>query len=253
MKTLIKSAIIGLALAGVAQATPTSSYVTQNVTQTATDGGTNFTFYQFNSSLGNLTAVELILQSSTIQGNFTLTRGSGTGTVTITSTSGGIFIEGAQGSGLYVDGLAIENSYASSPVLLNRTPSGNQNLTPGASSKTFSINGTSQSLISSATAVSLGSDFSLSYYSGNALSSFNYLVSTVIPFVSSSAGTAGASVSTNNALSPTSLTLRYAYTPSSGPSAVPEPGQVAASLLLLGGIGGYVFIKRGRKPAVADA
>ncbi len=45
--------------------------------------------------------------------------------------------------------------------------------------------------------------------------------------------------------------------PSSGgggdPAAVPEPGQVAASLLLLVGIGGYVFIKRRKtaKPAVA--
>lgn len=36
------------------------------------------------------------------------------------------------------------------------------------------------------------------------------------------------------------------------PSAVPEPGQVAASLLLLGGIGGYVFLKR-RKNAIAQA
>lgn len=38
-----------------------------------------------------------------------------------------------------------------------------------------------------------------------------------------------------------------------GSAAVPEPGQVAASLLLLGGIGGYVFIKRRKaaKPAVA--
>jgi hypothetical protein len=33
-----------------------------------------------------------------------------------------------------------------------------------------------------------------------------------------------------------------------GTAAVPEPGQVAASLLLLSGIGGYVFLKR-RKPA----
>ena len=30
------------------------------------------------------------------------------------------------------------------------------------------------------------------------------------------------------------------------PSTVPEPGQVAASLLLLAGIGGYVFLKRRR-------
>ena len=40
------------------------------------------------------------------------------------------------------------------------------------------------------------------------------------------------------------------FTPS---AAVPEPGQVAASLLLLAGIGGYVFVKRRKtaKPAVA--
>ena len=41
-----------------------------------------------------------------------------------------------------------------------------------------------------------------------------------------------------------------------GSAAVPEPGQVAASLLLLGGIGGYVFLKRRKaaqstEPAVA--
>jgi hypothetical protein len=35
---------------------------------------------------------------------------------------------------------------------------------------------------------------------------------------------------------------------------VPEPGQVAASLLLLSGIGGYVFLKRRKaaKPALAQ-
>jgi hypothetical protein len=37
-------------------------------------------------------------------------------------------------------------------------------------------------------------------------------------------------------------------------AAVPEPGQVAASLLLLGGIGGYAFLKRRKaKPAAATA
>jgi hypothetical protein len=34
-------------------------------------------------------------------------------------------------------------------------------------------------------------------------------------------------------------------------AAVPEPGQVAASLLLLGGIGGYVFLKRRKAAKVA--
>jgi hypothetical protein len=42
-------------------------------------------------------------------------------------------------------------------------------------------------------------------------------------------------------------------TPSTPSAAVPEPGQVAASLLLLSGIGGYIFLKRRKaaKPAVA--
>jgi hypothetical protein len=47
-------------------------------------------------------------------------------------------------------------------------------------------------------------------------------------------------------------TLGYAFEPYSDPTAVPEPGQVAASLLLLTGIGGYVFLKR-RKAAKAPA
>jgi hypothetical protein len=36
-------------------------------------------------------------------------------------------------------------------------------------------------------------------------------------------------------------------------SAVPEPGQIAASLLLLGGIGGYVFWNRRKAAKVAAA
>jgi hypothetical protein len=56
---------------------------------------------------------------------------------------------------------------------------------------------------------------------------------------------------TDNLLSPTTLTLRYTYT--IDPVPVPEPGQVAASLLLLGGIGAYVFLKRRKKPAITTA
>jgi hypothetical protein len=59
-------------------------------------------------------------------------------------------------------------------------------------------------------------------------------------------------VSSGSFLSPTSMTLRYTYTPS-GPVPVPEPGQVAASLLLLGGIVAYYFVKRRRKSAPAAA
>jgi hypothetical protein len=36
-----------------------------------------------------------------------------------------------------------------------------------------------------------------------------------------------------------------------GSAAVPEPGQIAASLLLLAGIGGYVWLKRRKQNAAA--
>jgi hypothetical protein len=67
--------------------------------------------------------------------------------------------------------------------------------------------------------------------------------------------TTGASfnVDSTNYYSVTAMSLRYTYTPSGDPSAVPEPGQVAASLLLLGGIGGYIFIKRRRSATPAAA
>jgi hypothetical protein len=40
------------------------------------------------------------------------------------------------------------------------------------------------------------------------------------------------------------LTNGETVTVNVGPAGVPEPGQVAASLLLLAGVGGYVFMKR---------
>jgi hypothetical protein len=50
-------------------------------------------------------------------------------------------------------------------------------------------------------------------------------------------------------------TLGFALEPYTDPTAVPEPGQVAASLLLLGGIGGYAFVKRRKaaKPALVPS
>jgi hypothetical protein len=56
----------------------------------------------------------------------------------------------------------------------------------------------------------------------------------------------------NTALTAGEVSALYAAG-GSAPSSVPEPGQVAASLLLLSGIGGYVFLKRRKaaKPALA--
>ena len=259
MKTLIKSVIVCLTIAGAVQATPTTSYVTQNVTNSAITGtsasGTSFTFTKFDSAMGNLTAVDLFVLSSNVQGNLTATRGTGAGSVRISNIGAALIIAGALGSGLDSNS---ENQFVSDTVALDRTPTGNQTLTSGAPSKTFNLVGTSQSIISAATAVVFDlvapGDFSFSYYTGATGSTFNYRVANFLPLTQTNigGGDATASVTSSNVLAPTTLQLRYTYT-SASPSPVPEPGQVAASLLLLGGIGGYVFIKRRRKPAVAAA
>ena len=115
-------------------------------------------------------------------------------------------------------------------------------------SRTFTVNGTTQSLIgASPVTLSINSSVFANYTgSGTVLYTSSILEG------DDNTGTGSTALDPSNLLSPTSLTLRYTYT-SGDPSAVPEPGQVAASLLLLGGIGGYVFIKRRRKSAVAAA
>jgi hypothetical protein len=242
MKTLIKSAIIGLALAGLAQATP-SSYVTQNLTQNVSATSSSFTFNQFDSTLGTLSAVDLIINSSTLQGSVTLTRSSGTRIYTDLSAQ--LLLAG--GATLLPD--LTNNEYASPALSFLRTPSGDFTMNGANTSRTFTVNGTTQSLIgASPVTLSINSSVFANYTgSGTVLYTSSILEG------DENTGTGSTALDPSNLLSPTSLTLRYTYTPSSGPSAVPEPGQVAASLLLLGGIGGYVFIKRRRKSAVAAA
>ena len=242
MKTLIKSAIIGLALAGLAQATP-SSYVTQNLTQNVSATSSSFTFNQFDSTLGTLSAVDLIINSSTLQGSVTLTRSSGTRIYTDLSAQ--LLLAG--GATLLPD--LTTNEYASPALSFLRTPSGDFTMNGANTSRTFTVNGTTQSLIgASPVTLSINSSVFANYTgSGTVLYTSSILEG------DENTGTGSTALDPSNLLSPTSLTLRYTYTPSSGPSAVPEPGQVAASLLLLGGIGGYVFIKRRRKSAVAAA
>ena len=242
MKTLIKSAIIGLVLAGAAQATP-SSYVTQNLTQNVSETTSSFTFNQFDSTLGTLSAVDLIINSSTLQGSITLTRTSGTRVYTDLNAQ----LWFAGGVTLLPD--LTDGEYASPSLSYLRTPSGDFTMNAANASRTFTVNGTTQSLIgASPVTLSINSSVFANYTgSGTVLYTSQILVGDV------NTGSGTTNIDPSNLLSPTSLTLRYTYTPSGDPSAVPETGQVAASLLLLGGIGGYVFIKRRRKSSVSAA
>jgi hypothetical protein len=242
MKTLIKSAIIGFALVGMVQAVPTSLFVTQNATQSVdTDTGASFTFNQFNSALGTLTAVDLLINSSTPTGSALVTNNSLNNTVTIRyiKTDLDIFNDSSLGFAGYDGGVIDLNTTptAKHPTTFIISALGSQNFTANAG----------QSLIGGAPQTFSISSSNFSAYQGSGSVSFFGVSSINLTTIGS---TYAVDSSLYSAL--TSTTLRYTYTPAS-PSPVPEPGQVAASLLLLGGIGGYIFIKRRRAATPAAA
>ena len=125
----------------------------------------------------------------------------------------------------------------SSDTAVAFTP-GLPNTQPASTTQAYAVNG-GQSLLSNRT-ISITLDAS---YSGtgstNAFTARTFTTQTL---------TSDGSPSFNAAayLAGTSVTLRYTYT--AAPSGVPEPRQVAASLLVLGGIGGYAFMKRKKTP-----
>jgi hypothetical protein len=246
MKSKILTLLAGISIFAACGASAVPTTITQNITASASSSGTSFTFNTFDATLGTLNAVDLFIVSSTIQGSFTLNK-TGGGNATITSIKNTLNIQGASGSGLSNDD---GNTFQSTALEFNRNPSGTIILFGNAtnSNRLVTINGTSQSIISSSTQVTLGGDFLFSYYIGDGVSTFNYNVFNQLEYSNSGSTFAN---NTNNILTPTTLSLRYSYT--TDPSPVPEPGQVAASLLLLGGIGAYVFIKRRKKSAPAAA
>jgi hypothetical protein len=233
VKTLFKWAIIGLALAGVVQAQSTT--VTQNSTQNVTINDTSFTFNQFNPSLGTLSAVDLILNSSVPGGSIGATNQTGAN-MTITDFEIRLRLNADSNLGIV--------AYNASNPSINTSPDWRVTTIPANSSSTFSVLG-GQSLLSSPVTIPV-SNSSWVQYIGLGTITFTAKIQNLI-----TATAATFAVDSTNTSANTSFSLRYTYTASVNP--VPEPGQVAASLLLLGGIGGYVFIKRRRKSTVAAA
>jgi hypothetical protein len=229
MKIAIKSAIIALVFVGTTQA----ASISQNATVTADTNGQTFTFTQFDTSLGSLTAVDLIIQSSVPGGNFTLTRAnSGSGNATFNGFTEFLTIDDDYGS--IFDG-------SSNPI--NIAVTGNSSVVKPSTNKYLVVS--AQSLLSSSPYTASIASGAWSFYQGNGL------VTLTAGLTAEAQYTANKNITPNyeSLFATTFTTLRYTYSTPPDPSPVPEPSQVAVSLLLLGGIGGYVFIKRRRKQA----
>jgi hypothetical protein len=238
MKNPIRSLALGIALFATTSMVNAQSTLTYNANPTIGTTNTAFTFNLFDSNLGSLTAVDLLLTSSTAGGSVSIDTNTSGEPAELTNLTGRIRTSGT--------GLTQQNTVA---VSLSVSP-GLPSTVSANSSQAFTVTG-SQSLISSTLTYGIDPANWGSYqiaggvgntpnFTGLALTNFS-ITSDILPATSNSLFTAASS-----------YTLRYTYTPS-GPAPVPEPGQVAASLLLLGGIGAYYFVKRRRKSAPAAA
>lgn len=229
---LVSVGTVSIAASALAQST-----LTYNASPTIGTTNTTFSFLKFDTGLGTLTAIDLLFNSSVAGGSVSIDTNSSGEDATLTNLSAFVRTSGT--------GLTQQNTTA---VNLSLSP-GLPSVVSANSSQSFSVTG-SQSLISSIQTYAINSTNWSSYqnaggvgntpdFTGRAFTTFS-ITSAVQPITANTLFTAASS-----------YTLRYTYTPSIAP--IPEPGQVAASLLLLSGIGAYVFIKRRKKSARAAA
>ena len=203
----------------------------RNSNWSLTGSNQTFTFTQFDASLGTLTAVDFILNSASAEGS-----------ASITNNTGGEVLLSALLSRIRVNGTGL-TTLTTTNTGLTSIPSAPITLSDG-DVQLFSV--TSTSLLGLPASRSIGAGSLFNYIGVGNTPNF---VALLLNTTSNDAGGDSNLLQSLNFTSPnTSVTLRYTYTPS-GPVPVPEPGQVAASLLLLGGIGAYVFLKRRKKPA----
>lgn len=226
MKKILPIILAAIAFSSASQA----ALITNTDSQTINAFGVAFEFDQFNSALGSLTAVELIINSSVPGGSFYFTK-SGTGSSAFSSFKGGIQV--------YTDNFTIFDNYANRT--LSATPvAGNGTFQSSSSinNRTFNVSA-SQSLIASPITESISGD-NWGDFTGSGKITIYGLFNSAATATNSNWGP-----NYDNLIAPTSLTLQYTYSETSG---VPEPSQVAASLLVVGGLGIY-FLRRRRKVA----
>jgi hypothetical protein len=226
MKKILPLLLAVIAFSSSSQA----ALVSYNATPTIGTSNTFFNFSVFNSDLGTLTAVDLLLNSSVAGGSVSIDTTSSGESATLNSLTSYVRTSGT--------GLTQQNT---TPITLSLSPSLAYTV-PNSSTQLFSVTG-SPSFIPSTQTYSINSANWSSYmasggsgntpnFTGRAFTTFN-ITSDVQPATINSLFTAASN-----------YTLRYTYTPT--PSGVPEPSQVAASLLVIGGLGIY-FLRRRRK------
>ncbi len=218
-----------IAVVSSSQAALLSYNATQNVVTT----GTSISFSKFNPTLGTLSAIDLIINSSTPGGNVNVTNNSASA-MDVDAIESRFRLTSNATLGI--------TGYTSAYTALTTSPASNPLTIAGSGSQLFAISG-GQSLLGGSPVTRSVSSSAFAQYQGSG--NITYLTN-----VQNLVDTLGEdfAVSSVGYFALTSFTLQYTYTPATPPSPVPEPSQVAASMLVLGGLGIY-FLRRRRKVA----
>ena len=234
--TSMKNLLLILLLAFLAASSSQAALITYTTNPTIGTSNTTFNFNVFDSDLGTLTAVDLILNSSIAGGSITVDTAISGEDATVTSVT----------SFLRTSGTGLTNQNTSSvPITFNP---GLPYVQPADTFQFYNVTG-SQALIPSAQTYAINPlNWSSYQVSGGVGNTPNFTGRTFTTITITSDVSPATSNSFYTAAS--SYTLRYTYTPA-GPSPVPEPGQVAASLLVLGGLGIYFVLRRRRSARVS--
>ena len=226
----MKKTLLILALAAGALTTSQASVIYQNLTQAVGQTAGNFTFNKFNQQLGTLTGVTFTIVSSTDSGSFSF-KNLDAGSATVSSAKDALtIVDNQNATGNYDGGL---KTLTASPTIPYDVASGN--------TQTFVL--TSKSLAANV-ATDLTAD--LAYYESLTGAGVVSFAANLNKVVNNNASIA--TLDTGLWVNSTHLQLAYDYTA----APVPEPSQVAASVLLIGGITGFVVVRR-RKSAATVA
>jgi len=225
----MKKTLLALALAAGAF-TSTQAGITyqvdQKVTNSVSTADTAFEFAKFNTGLGTLSAVQIFINSSVDSGSFSVKNKSATGAKVYSPTD----VFGVTGPATYSYNGGVVR-YSTTPTLPSTRPV-NNNLAALAN-QTYTI-GATDVLAAGPDEWLVGSDDFFVYEGPGSV----YFTAAINPTVSVSGNSYETDMS--GILNTTVMEVIYTYTT----AAVPEPSQVAASLLLIGGIAGFVIVRR---------
>jgi len=232
----MKKTLLTLALAAGLISSSQAGTVFQTVSHTfGNSAPTSFYFSQFNSSLGTLTGISYSIVSSVDSQAFYV----------INNNVGSVLVTSPQDYLTVVDNQTGDANYDGGRTNFVTTPAtGTAGFSLGGNSnQTFTV--TPKSLIGTGTIDIDLYDYmgcpNCVAYTGDGLVSFD---ATITPTVTVSGG--AYSFDMSGVSNTTEMTMTYTYET----EPVPEPSQVAASMLLLGGFAGFVIVRR-RKALVA--